>query len=477
MNLPAAIERSVETDNIPPTLQAIVQQVREQQGCSGVEQLMKTRDEVAQEDLKLLRQANALLDEEEKTDSELRKRFGVQWQRPPSHALTGDLRKEISNYLSHVDHARKSDGFVGQTFSEIKPFIDLLAGPETELRSRLPQNNKLNSDGQNAIEKLKEQLKGLDSCIAERSMLEIELKTRVDQDDISAKLINAQIPQEVVYKQELRKYEDLQRKLQKNFEMQGQLLEQTSETNQDFVAARNSNVQAKKRAEALQALEGAYTSFLKLKANISEGIHFYTNFHAVLQKFCTKCNDYVFARNQQKSQILAVLASGGGGGGSEQARRPPTSSYQNLSKIESSPSARQYNSTMTSLSGGVSNLSLSPSQNPRGFSAPSDSIPRQTFTTNPVGQSSYTTNTSNVSSGQNQYASSQYQAQDQFRGAVGQTQGQYSQPAAAGGSVLQTQGQRPSQSPATGSVWQPTIAPVYNAQPSSSSPSWPPRNG
>ena len=53
---------------------------------------------MGEEDVRILEQATARLDVEEKEDNDMRSQFGGRWSRSPSHSLTIQLRQEAAKF-------------------------------------------------------------------------------------------------------------------------------------------------------------------------------------------------------------------------------------------------------------------------------------------------------------------------------------------------------------------------------------------
>jgi len=187
------------------------------------------------------------LDEEEQEDNTARKQYGDRWMRPHSHALTGNLRQEAAKYKSNVEQAQKSDAYIAQKLGGVEHDINILACDLSEIQLRLPSNNAPTEETLDAINALQQSLGLLDACIAERSLLETELKALVSSDDITSLLLSTQYPHEVVYQEQLRKYEGLQQRIRANLEKQNRLMELICNENARFVESKAKNSQSKKK--------------------------------------------------------------------------------------------------------------------------------------------------------------------------------------------------------------------------------------
>jgi programmed cell death 6-interacting protein len=134
MNLPGAIQALESTGStIPPALKDKMDIARKEGAARLVIEQIDAINNMAEEDSKILEAALKKLDDEEKGDNEMRQKYGVKWQRTPSHTLTMNLRQEAAKYKENIDHARKSDSFVGKKFSDHQQFITKLGASQVSL--------------------------------------------------------------------------------------------------------------------------------------------------------------------------------------------------------------------------------------------------------------------------------------------------------------------------------------------------------
>ena len=54
----------------------------------------------------------------------------------------------------------------------------------------------------------------------------------------------------------------------------------------------------------MSQLAAGYDAFIELQSNLAEGTKFYNNLTKILSTFQTQVNDYVFARNTEKEDLL-----------------------------------------------------------------------------------------------------------------------------------------------------------------------------
>ena len=74
-----------------------------------------------------------MLDDEEKSDSQLKEQFKERWTRTPSAGLTKPMRDETVKYKSILDTAINADQIVQQKYNTHKNAISLLSKPAVSI--------------------------------------------------------------------------------------------------------------------------------------------------------------------------------------------------------------------------------------------------------------------------------------------------------------------------------------------------------
>eukprot|EP01114_Cavostelium_apophysatum_P013019 TRINITY_DN3067_c0_g1_i3.p1 TRINITY_DN3067_c0_g1~~TRINITY_DN3067_c0_g1_i3.p1 ORF type:complete len:562 (-),score=185.11 TRINITY_DN3067_c0_g1_i3:92-1777(-) len=140
MSLPGAIEALESTvgGGLPKALEEKRQIVHSEGGARLIIELVETLNKLAEEDGKVLAEATAKLDTEEKADNAMRQQWATRWSRTPSHTLTANLRQEAAKFKGNFDHARKSDTYVLKKFQDHQQFIVKLSGSANDVMSLLP---------------------------------------------------------------------------------------------------------------------------------------------------------------------------------------------------------------------------------------------------------------------------------------------------------------------------------------------------
>jgi len=144
--------------------------------------------------------------------------------------------------------------------------------------------------------------------IHSREQLMKQFKELVDRDDITGKMMDSlESSFEELFNVEILKYDDLLTKVRNTFEEQNTLLAQIVSENSQFVQQSQVNAQMQQRQQILQQFDNAYKAYTQLREHLNEGIQFYSNFQDLLNKFNTKCSDFVLTRNIEKEELIASI--------------------------------------------------------------------------------------------------------------------------------------------------------------------------
>jgi len=156
-----------------------------------------------------------------------------------------------------------------------------------------------------------------------------ELRGKLQADEVVQDLIGvAESEFEAIYARHLAQFDALLAKIRATISPQEPLLGQIRGENQRFALARSQDPALVKRQQVLQALDKAYEQYVALLAHLQQGLQFYLDFHALLQKLKLKADDYVFARHTEQEMILSDMkAAAAAAAASAAAAVPPSYTY------------------------------------------------------------------------------------------------------------------------------------------------------
>ncbi|RUS90047.1 hypothetical protein EGW08_002160 [Elysia chlorotica] len=311
LNLPAALE-DLAGERVPQSLMDKAGQIQELGGLAKIDQLMSDLPDLLNRNREILTESMKALDDEERSDQQLKEQFKERWSRTASSALTRPMRDEANKYKSILDTAIQADHIVKEKYNTHKNAIALLSKPKAELESTLPAASAAASlQGSDVVKRLRELIEQVNTIKAERDVIESEVKDA--KFDMSAKFFAALaqdgiINEEAISASELeRQYSPLREQVSDSIHRQEIVLSQIQNANTEFCTAKSSNQTGVQRETMLKDLAAGFDSFMELKANLEEGTKFYNDLTPLLVRLQTKINDFCFARKTEKDELMADL--------------------------------------------------------------------------------------------------------------------------------------------------------------------------
>ncbi|XP_012936236.1 programmed cell death 6-interacting protein [Aplysia californica] len=311
LNLPAALE-DLSGERVPQSLLDKAQQVQEMGGLARIDQLMSDLPELLNRNREILTESMKSLDDEEKSDQQLREQFKDKWSRTASGALTKPMRDEAGKYKSILDTAIQADHIVKQKYDTHKNAIALLSKPKGDIESALPAASAAASmQNSDVVKTLRDLIEQVSTIKAERDVIESELKEA--KFDMSGKFFQALATEGLINEEPLsaseldRVYSPLREQVSDSIHRQEAVLSQIQNSNTEFTNAKSSNQNAAQRETMLKDLAAGYDSFMELKGNLEEGTKFYNDLTPLLVRLQTKINDFCFARKTEKDELMADL--------------------------------------------------------------------------------------------------------------------------------------------------------------------------
>jgi len=260
------------------------------------------------------------LGKEHDQDERLRRRFRLEWIRPTSISLTGQLLEKGDHLSETLDNARNADKIVKEKLKSWSKLIDALSLPAKAIEQSIPSGT-IDSGQAGVADDVIQRLKSLvDECsdkMRDRQRIADEAQAMADQDDISplilkraselshgsstVKIETSQF--DPLFTTELGKYNDLLNQVKAHYQEQWILLNKIRDANNHFTAKRQRSGEISRREKALQNLEQAYLKFKEIRTNLVEGIKFHSQFSKALVKYRNICIDFVVARQIEAEEL------------------------------------------------------------------------------------------------------------------------------------------------------------------------------
>ncbi|KAK7092226.1 programmed cell death 6-interacting protein-like isoform X2 [Littorina saxatilis] len=311
LNLPAALE-DLSGAKVPQSVIDKAKQVQESGGIQLIESLMNNLPELLTRNREILDESLQSLDNEEKSDKQLREQFKEKWTRTPSQTLTKPMRDEAMKYKTILDTAIQADRIVRDKYEQNKMAISLLSKPPGELEKALPEAGNTGSlQSSPVVRELRQLCEEVETVKAEREVIETELKDA--KFDMSSKFFGAlaadgAINEETLSVNELdRVYSPLKQQVTDSIHRQETLLARVQNLNTEFTQAKSSNQSAAQREQLLKDLAAGFDHYMELKNNLEEGTKFYNDLTPLLVRLQTKINDFCFARKTEKEELMSDL--------------------------------------------------------------------------------------------------------------------------------------------------------------------------
>ncbi len=278
-NLPASIEDvgNAGSNKVPQSLLEKSQTLREKGGITQIDRLMSDLPMLLQRNTEILNETRRILEDEEKSDTELKTQLKEKWSRTPSKQLNESLFNEIKQYEQMAENAIKANHVIDEKYRRHRDAIILLSKPESEISKSLPAANAVAAlQNTHIIKDLKRLMNEVEALRNVREVLESEIKA-VDSDSIKAKLISLLqtsngVDEHSIVQNELDALMNpLRKQVKDNIQEQEKLLGYIEKANMEFNKEKVVNETSKLRDEMLKNLAAANDGFTELYNNLQEG--------------------------------------------------------------------------------------------------------------------------------------------------------------------------------------------------------------
>lgn len=280
-NLPAAIEDVNGMNKVPQSLLDKSQIIKDKGGISKIDSMMTELPSLLQRNTEILSETKRSLEEEERSDTELRSQMKEKWTRTASRQLTEYLHSEIKQYENIIENAIKANKVIENKYKQHRDSIQLLSRSPHEISSSLPAATPVGAlQNTHIIKDLRRLMDEVEALKNVREVLESEMKL-LDSDALTAKLISALqnstgLDEHTIIQSEL---EDLltpiRKQVRENIQEQEKLLGYVEKANAEFNREKVHNETSKLREEMMKNLATASDSFNELYNHLEEGMKVY----------------------------------------------------------------------------------------------------------------------------------------------------------------------------------------------------------
>lgn len=249
---------------------------------------------------------------EEKEDTDLRTHYGQRWTRPVSAQLTKTMRDKVAGYRGNLMQAGESDRKLETKLAaEAASFaaLDPEAAATQMPRMQAPMLSVDNMEPAAAVATLRQALEGLNTLSGQRAALEEALKARKNQDNVLPRLLgggSSDSPDEL-FRQELRKYDDLVMEVDNNVSKSAQLLDVVAHNQATFRSAYGYAEWRKACEGAASGVKSASRMYRELRDNLGEGLRFYMGLQDAIGTLRQQASDHCMTRRIQRDDLIEDL--------------------------------------------------------------------------------------------------------------------------------------------------------------------------
>eukprot|EP00753_Platysulcus_tardus_P004545 PLAT12543.15.p1 GENE.PLAT12543.15~~PLAT12543.15.p1 ORF type:complete len:746 (-),score=421.35 PLAT12543.15:63-2300(-) len=312
VGLPAAIEAQQAGPGLPDAVWRRIDRVQRDGALDGLRRALARNEAEAAAISGMLAEARAALEEEEKTDSECRARYGARWTRAPSNTLNRHMLADISRYLGLLREAAGTDADVKAKLDAALPRLAALAQSRSALEAAMPSRGEASVNPHTAP--LSALLVQLGELLTKGDELLEALVTTMKEDNILPVLLrNEESKEDALFASQLEKFEPLRAQMRDNAAAQAPLLAEIMEKNDAFRRAAEVDAITRAREQQLQLLQTAINDYDTLSSNLGEGATFYADLRKRCERLRDTCNDHVFSRGVERKDALLAFQQGHAG--------------------------------------------------------------------------------------------------------------------------------------------------------------------
>eukprot|EP00127_Corallochytrium_limacisporum_P001615 Clim_evm12s70 gene=Clim_evmTU12s70 len=309
MGLPASVDSVRQVKGLPADLVTQADEVTEKDGYAGLETKLHKVQQASGAVLAILEECEEILEAEYQEDKACRDRYMSEWKRPYSGEITKELKERLIQYKGVIEKAREADETVVKKMEKCRPQVEQLEQPTDRLEELVPSGKEaaISPPVQNAIDRICALLASMNDQREQREQLLREMEEIVETDDVAPQLLKSKGNEEAVIEEELKKYDDVKGRIEKNIQEESEMLQQLQNANSDFQNAHQADAADAKREAFLNDLFQGYTAWATVRGHLKEGLKFYNDLAGVLAKHKSKCSDYAFARKTEKEDMEKML--------------------------------------------------------------------------------------------------------------------------------------------------------------------------
>uniref|UniRef100_A0A672MMR5 Protein tyrosine phosphatase, non-receptor type 23, a n=1 Tax=Sinocyclocheilus grahami TaxID=75366 RepID=A0A672MMR5_SINGR len=249
-----------------------------------------------------LREIRDVLDEDEAEERRLEEAAGKQAV-PERPSALAELRRDLEKYLEAHEKASFTNTELHRAMNLHISNLRLLGGPLDTLREALPRP-QLSEDEMAGLQTMKRILGKVQEMRDQRSSLEKQLRDLIQQDDITTSLVTTERAEmKKLFKEQLKKYEQVKLYLDQNLTAQENILKALTEANVQYATVRKVYLLFRWNS-TVQMLVASYEAYEDLMKKSQEGKEFYEDLETKASRLLEKAKTVCKARKEERQAIM-----------------------------------------------------------------------------------------------------------------------------------------------------------------------------
>ncbi|XP_035661632.1 tyrosine-protein phosphatase non-receptor type 23-like isoform X2 [Branchiostoma floridae] len=221
--------------------------------------------------------------------------------------ICSEIARELDKYKEAHAKASQTSTDLRTSMSTHVNNLKLLSGPLDVLQAALPSQNIMDAPvDENVRKNLKMLKEKVEEMQQQRKMLENQLREQIQNDDITQVLVTRdQGNLEDLFKQELKKYDQVIAYIHQNLAAQDNILKALTEVNAKYAATRKASIETEQRRQNMvQSLIASYDANEDLLAKCQKGVDFYQKLQTNVSKLLQRTRGVCKVQEEERQQIM-----------------------------------------------------------------------------------------------------------------------------------------------------------------------------
>ncbi|KAL6726001.1 hypothetical protein Aduo_008014 [Ancylostoma duodenale] len=294
---------------LPESVKRHSSEVKKAGGIKELQNKVNEMSSLRARNKEILADIEETLNKEKLSDAELRRQLGSKCKRISSAELVGPLLQEVSNYREALHSTSAEDKTFKKMFEENRRAIEMLTKSEKELRLLMPARAhraaEKNPEATSFLLKLIDKAQEI-KCERVEILKDIHSKCGTTSvDEILPELGHSkQLSHDEMLKEKLRELtEAVKEEVEKSLRKQKLLMKDVEKWSNRFSSVPHSKSPVE-RAHVVKSLSHGFDVFQELNKKLPGRIRHYHNLMENLLRLQQKVNDFSFARETEKEELL-----------------------------------------------------------------------------------------------------------------------------------------------------------------------------